>query len=144
LYPIYRVNGQVSYLSASKIIHNKVPELQIIISFNKSENALQCYKECWQVETAFRALKLSGFNIEDTHLTDLRRVEKLFSIVTTAFARAYIVGVLAYEKVETTRSLKHGKRAKSLFKYGLELIATALLNPITIPEVDVFKFLPCT
>ncbi|MDR1056476.1 MAG: IS4 family transposase, partial [Prevotellaceae bacterium] len=38
----------------------------------------------------------------------------------------------------------HGKRAKSLFKYGLELIATALLNPITIPEIDVFKFLSCT
>ncbi|MDR1054437.1 MAG: hypothetical protein LBL90_01085 [Prevotellaceae bacterium] len=40
LYPIYRVNGQVSYLSASKVIHNKIPELQIIISFNKPENAL--------------------------------------------------------------------------------------------------------
>jgi hypothetical protein len=87
---------------------------------------------------------LSGFNIEDTHLTDLKRVEKLFSIVTTAFARAYIVGVFANERVETIRNLKHGKRAKSLFEYGLELIATALLNPITIPEVDVFKFLSCT
>ncbi|MDR1054375.1 MAG: IS4 family transposase, partial [Prevotellaceae bacterium] len=39
LYPIYRVNGQLCYLAASKIIHNKIPELQIIISFNKPENA---------------------------------------------------------------------------------------------------------
>jgi transposase len=119
LYPIYRLNGQVSYLSASKIIHNKVPELQIMISLNKPENALQYYKDRWQVETTFRALKSSGFNIEDTHLTDLRRVEKLFSIVTVAFAWAYVVGVFANEKVGTIRSLKHGKQAKSLFKYGL-------------------------
>jgi hypothetical protein len=86
----------------------------------------------------------SGFNIEDTHLTDLRRVEKLFSIVTVAFAWAYVVGVFASENVKPIRVLKHGKRAKSIFKYGLELIATALLNPITIPEIDVFKFLSCT
>jgi hypothetical protein len=144
LYPIYRVNGQLCYLSASKIIHDNTPELQIMISFNKPENALQRYKDRWQVETAFRALKSSGFNIEDTHLTDLCRVEKLFSIVTVAFAWAYVVGVFASEKVKPIKILKHGKRAKSLFKYGLELIATALLNPITIPEIDVFKFLSCT
>ncbi|MDR1098817.1 MAG: IS4 family transposase, partial [Tannerella sp.] len=38
----------------------------------------------------------------------------------------------------------HGKRAKSLFKYGLEFIATELLNPIAVLEIDVFKFLSCT
>jgi hypothetical protein len=96
------------------------------------------------VETAFRALKSSGFNIEDTHLTDLGRVEKLFSIVTLAFAWAYVVGVFANENSGTIKILKHGKRAKSLFKYGLELIATALFNPMNKTEIDVFKFLSCT
>jgi hypothetical protein len=57
--PIYRLNGQLCYLSASKIIPNKVPELQIIISFNKPENALQYYKDRWQVETTFRALNIN-------------------------------------------------------------------------------------
>jgi transposase len=75
------VNGQFRYLSASKIKHNGIPELQIIISFNEPENAQKYYRERRQIETAFRALKSSGFNIEDTHLTDLKRIEKLFSIV---------------------------------------------------------------
>jgi hypothetical protein len=132
LYPIYRVDGQVCYLSASKIIHDKTLELKIIIPFNKPGNALRCYKERRQVETAFRALKPGGFNIEDTHSTNLIRVEKLFSIVTATFVWAYAVGMLANEKVEPIRILKHGKRAESLFKYGVELIATALLNPIAI------------
>jgi hypothetical protein len=142
---IYRVNGQLCYLSASKVKDKKgIPEFQIIISFNKPETAQLVYKERWQIETAFRALKSSGFNIEDTHLTDLIRIEKLFSIVMLAFAWAYIVGVFADKNVKAIRILKHGRRAKSLFKYGLQIIAAVLMNPCATIEVDVFKFLSCT
>ena len=82
LHRIYRVNGQLCYLSASKVKNREgIPELQIIISFNKPEKAQQIYRDRWQIETAFKALKSSGFNIETTHLTDLERLEKLFSIV---------------------------------------------------------------
>jgi len=40
-------------------IKNKVvnPEFQIIISFCKPEIAQKIYKERWQIETAFRAMK---------------------------------------------------------------------------------------
>ena len=145
LHRIYRVNGQLCYLSASKVKDKKgKPELQIIISFNQPENAVEIYKERWQIETAFRALKSSGFNIEATHLTDLDRIEKLFSIVMVAFAWAYVVGVFVDENLKPIRILKHGKRAKSIFKYGLELIACVLLNPLTKMELDIFKFLSCT
>jgi hypothetical protein len=142
---IYRVNGQLCYLSASKVKNkNGIPEFQIIISFNRPETAQLAYKDRWQIETAFRALKSSGFNIEDTHLTDLNRIEKLFSVVMVAFAWAYVVGVFADQNLKAIRMLKHGRRAKSLFKYGLEIIAAVLLNPLTKIEFDVFKFLSCT
>jgi hypothetical protein len=145
LYRIYRVNGQLCYLSASKLKNKEgVPELQIIISFNKPEQAQQTYKERWQIETAFRSLKTSGFNIEDTHLTELKRIEKLFSIVMLAFAWAYIVGVFANKNIKVIRILNNGKKAKSLFKYGLEAIANILLNPLCKIKIDVFKFLSCT
>ena len=121
-----------------------MPELQILIAFNKPQYAQQIYKDRWQIETAFRALKSSGFNIEDTHLTDLERIEKLFSIVMVAFAWAYIVGVFADKNVKPIRILKHGKRAKSLFKYGLEIIATVLLNPLAKIKLNIFPFLSGT
>jgi hypothetical protein len=141
----YRVNGQLCYLSASRIKNKEgIPELQIIISFNKPQVAQQAYKERWQVETAFRALKSSGFNIEDTHLSDLNRIEKLFSIVMVAFAWAYVVGVFADKNLKPIRILANGKRAKSLFKYGLEIIAAVLLNPYALIELNVFVFLSCT
>ena len=145
LHRIYRVNGQLCYLWASKVKNkDAVPELQIIIAFNKPENTQQIYKDRWQIETAFRGLKSSGFNIEHTHLKDLERIEKLFSIVMLAFAWAYVVGVFASENIKPIRILKHGKKAKSLLKHGLEIIATILLNPMVTTDIEIFKFLSCT
>ncbi|MDR1895508.1 MAG: IS4 family transposase, partial [Prevotellaceae bacterium] len=95
-------------------------------------------------ETAFRALKSSGFNIEDTHLTDLKRIEKLFSIVMVAFAWAYVVGIYINDHIKPITIKTHGRRAKSLFKYGLECIANILLNICNSNDLDVFKFLSCT
>jgi hypothetical protein len=39
------------------------------------------------------ALKTTGFNIEDTHLTDIDRINKLFALVLIAFVWAYKVGI---------------------------------------------------
>jgi hypothetical protein len=67
LHRILYVNNQLCYLSASKVKDkNGIPELQIIVCFNKPENAQEIYKERWQIETAFGALKSNEFNIEDT------------------------------------------------------------------------------
>ncbi len=145
LYSIYYVNNQLCYLSASKIKNKEgVPELQIIISFCKPESAQEIYKERWQIETAFRALKTSGFNIEDTHLNDIERIEKLFALVIIAFTWAYLVGVFLHEQIKPIRMLKNGRMAKSYFKYGLTFIASRLLNVDFQSNVDIFKFLSCT
>jgi hypothetical protein len=145
LHRIYYVNRQLCYLSASKIKNKQgVPQLQIIIAFNEPKHAQEIYKERWQIETAFKALKTSGFNIEDTHLSELDRIEKLFTIVMVAFAWAYVVGVFADRHIKPVRILKHGRRAKSLFKYGLQIIANCLLKQINNNKINVIQFLSCT
>ena len=145
LYRVYRVNGQFCYLSAAGMKNKEgEPELQIIISFNQPEQALRCYKERWQIETAFRALKSSGFHIEDTHLIKPERVEKLFSLVMVAFAWACVVGIYVHENLQAIKVKKHGRWAKSLFKCGLQTIANVLLNPLAKPELNIFEFLSCT
>jgi len=141
---IVYVNGRLCYLSASKIKNKKgVPELQIIVSFNKPDEAQSLYKERWQIESAFRALKTSGFNIEDTHLTNIARIEKLFSLVLIAFIWAYKAGIFL-DSIKPIKIKKHGRRAKSLFKYGLTWLANVLFSN----DIDKFneccKFLSCT
>lgn len=142
---IVYVNNQLCYLSASKVRNKESkPELQIVISFNKPEDALEIYKERWQIETAFRALKTSGFNIEDTHLTEIERIEKLFALVMVAFTWAYLVGNYLHTFIKPIPVKNHGNKAKSLFKYGLTYIATVLLNAYFQDDIDIFKFLSCT
>jgi hypothetical protein len=145
LHKIYYVNNQLCYLSASKLKNKEgKPELQIVISYRKPELSSSLYKERWQIETAFKALKSSGFNIEDTHLTDLDRIEKMFSLVIIAFTWSYLIGIYLNEFIKPIRLLNNGRRAKSLFKYGLEYIAMVLLNTGFKSDIDVFKFLSCT
>jgi len=91
---IVKVNGQLCYLSASKVMNKQgIAEFQTIVSFNKPQNAQELYKQRWQIETAFKALKTSDFNIEDTHLTDVNRIEKLFALLLVAFTWVYKVGI---------------------------------------------------
>ncbi len=42
------------------------------VSFVKLAQPLLNYKERWQIETMFKAIKSRGFNLEDIHLTDLK------------------------------------------------------------------------
>ena len=60
-----------------------------------------------------------------------------------AFVWAYVVGDFANRYIKPVRILNNGKKAKSLFKYGPEIITTILLNPCDITVYDVFKFLSC-
>lgn len=141
---IVEIKGQLCYLSGSKIKNKEgVPELQIIASFNKPHQAQEYYKDRWQIETAFRALKTSGFNIEDTHLTDMHRVAKLLALVIVAFVWAYKAGIYL-DKIRPIKIKKHGRRAKSLFKYGLTYLAKVLFSNDLDEFRNCCKFLSCT
>jgi len=141
---IVMVNNALCYISGSKVFDkNGKPELQIIISFNNPQRANTLYKERWQIESAFKGLKSSGFNFEHTHLTDPDRVQKLFALVIIAFTWAYIVGI-ALDKIKPIKIKKHGRRYKSLMVYGLDYISNILFsNDLTKLKVCC-GFLSCT
>jgi hypothetical protein len=112
------------YVSGTKI---KNGEYLIIVSYDKQQEALFNYKERWQIETMFKAFKTKGFNIEDTHLSDIDRIDKLVAVVSIAFAWAYKAGIYAHEHIKPIEIKKHKRKAHSFFKYGLKFIANALL-----------------
>ena len=81
------------YLAGSRIKNSDgIPELQILVCFNRPEDGVATYKKRWEIETAFRAMKSSGFNIEDTLLRDRERIARLFAMVCMALVWAYLVG----------------------------------------------------
>jgi hypothetical protein len=145
-YPkIVELHGQRCYLSGCKTIDRTGKmEFLIIVSFNKPEQAMAYYKQRWQIETLFRGLKSSGFNIEDTHVTDLERLEKLLSLTMIAFLWCYKIGDYLDENIKKIEIKKHGRRAVSVFKYGLDYLSKFLLTGYNSLEYSLFNFLSCT
>lgn len=141
---IVRVNGQLCYLSGCKLnSSNGKQDFLIIVSFNKPEKAQQDYKQRWQIEMCFKAMKSSGFDIEKTHLQDIDRIEKLILLVMIAFVWCYKIGIHLHQ-IKPITLKKHGRKAKSIFKYGLNFLASVLLNTENQKDIDVFCFLSCT
>lgn len=133
------------YLAGARLKNSEgEPELQILVCFNRPEEAVATYKDRWQIETLFRAMKSSGFNIEDTHMTEIDRIERLVAVVCVALVWAYLVGDHKDLSIKKIRILKHGHRAKSIVKYGLEEISDVLIRPLKKPMFDIFQFLSCS
>jgi len=142
---IVRMGTQLCYISGCKVnCKDKGDDYLIIVSFNKPEQAQINYKERWQIETCFKAMKSSGFDMEKTHLQDIERIEKLMLIVMIAFVWCYKIGIFIHENIRKIEVKKHGRRAKSIFKCGLSYIANLLLNSRNKNFIDIVSFLSCT
>lgn len=144
---LYYLGNNLVYLSGSKSFDKSTGKVEftIIASFSLHDQALINYKERWQIETMFKAMKSSGFNLEDTHLTDLERLSKLLAVVAIAFVWAYLAGIDKHENIKPIKVKKHGRKAYSFFRYGLIRIACALSNPINNSDLDrCFKLLSGT
>ena len=142
---IVRIGSQLCYLSGCKLKRkNGKPNFLIIVSFNKPDQAQAFYKQRWQIETCFRAMKSSGFDLEKTHLQETKRIEKLVLLVMIAFVWCYKIGIYLNQFVKPIQIKKHGRKAKSIFKYGLSHLASVLLNTECHDDIGVENFLSCT
>lgn len=68
---IMKLGNEYCYLSDMKTTRNGKLEFCIVVFFNKPDQALEKYRQRWQIETLSRGLKSSEFNLEDTHVTHL-------------------------------------------------------------------------
>ena len=74
---------------------------------------------CGTTECTFSSYKSRGFDLERTGITDPRRLERLFGLVTLAWLSCLRIGVWKHE-VKPIRMLAHGRKAMSLVRYGSE------------------------
>ena len=62
----------------------------LIVVSSPCDDALERYKQRWQIEVLFEALKSRGFSLEETRLRDAKRLETLCGVLATAFCWAYM------------------------------------------------------
>ena len=122
-------------------------EYVIVVSERETETALEDYAKRWEVETLFGCLKPRGFCLEATHVTEPERLKKLLALVALAFCWAHVTG----EWLSAQRPLpvkKHGRKAVSIFRHGLDHLRRILCNQLCEAERvalrRVIKLLSCT
>lgn len=115
--------GHHIYLCGTKSLDGKM----VIVATNIApETALSDYAKRWGIESMFKCLKTSGFNFEDTHLTDLDRIKKLMALLAIAFTVSVIAGDIVHAD-SPIKLKKHGRKEKSIFRVGLDFLEQAVL-----------------
>ena len=87
------------------------------------------YRQRWEVETLFAALKSRGFDLEATHLTAPGRIRRLIGLLAVAFAWSHLVGEKQAKTHGPPPRKAHGRRSWSLFRYGLDRLQDILTTP---------------
>jgi hypothetical protein len=102
-------------------------EYVIVASSTETDEILSDYAHRWKIETLFGCLKSRGFCLEETHVTERQRLEKLLALLTVAFCWAYIAGEWL-ARTTPIKIKKHGRRAKSIFRHGFDYLRRILCN----------------
>ncbi|MGA7955274.1 MAG: IS4 family transposase [Gloeobacterales cyanobacterium] len=137
-----RVWGHWVYVSALRLEDGK---LLIIVTHHRPQQAIADYGRRWAIETLFGCLKSRGFCLEATHLKDRERLSRMIALLTIALCWAFRTGEwLAQQK--PIKIKKHGRKAKSIFRYGFDYLRRILLNLELLTDEFFYslQFLSCT
>lgn len=120
-------------------------ELLIVISNDCPHKAIADYAHRWGIETLFGMFKTRGFNLESTHFNKQERLSKLFALMSLAMTWAILIGQWLHEQTPL-QIKKHGRKAKSIFRYGLDYLRTIVLDlDLKNREfIHCLNFLSCT
>ena len=105
----------------------KGPRLFLVTNREDVDQAVPLYKQRWSIETAFGFLKSKGFDLESTRLKKPQRMQRLMGVLSLCLLWALFVGH-ELQKKKATAIKKHGKRAISLFRRGLDHLQHLLAN----------------
>lgn len=134
------------YPVAVEALRLEAGELLVVIAPVGAQALIQDYALRWGIETLFGIFKTRGFCLESTHFTDDERLSKLFALLTLALCWAMRTGLWLHQW-QPIAIKKHGRRAKSLFRLGLDYLRHLVLNPSVANESDFvqsLQLLSCT
>jgi hypothetical protein len=141
---------QTNVLYDVEILGNKVnlcairlknKEFKIIATNHYPEQAISRYEDREEIERMFSCFKSRGFNLEDTHIVDPSKLERLLGVAAIAFCWAYKMGDYIDDKNPIARK-PHGRRIRSVFKTGFVYLRNLLagVGERSIEYINVLAF----
>jgi hypothetical protein len=122
-----RLWGHTLYLVGTRAASG---EHVIVITAHAPQSALEDYRKRWQTECLFAAMKRRGFNLEDTHLVEPERIERLIAVLTLTLCWCYKVGDWL-DRQQPIEVKKHQRRVCSVIRLGLDALRRLVLNAAT-------------
>lgn len=102
--------------------------LLLITNRDDLDQVIIAYGHRWSIETAFGFLKSKGFHLEQTRLTQPDRLVLLIGVLALALLWCLLIG-LQQHRQKPIPIKKHGRRAISLFRLGLDRLQQLMCNP---------------
>lgn len=116
----------------------------ILASFTRDKEVCEEYADRWHIECMFKNFKSNGFNMKDTHVTRLKRLETLFGLLTLGYICAVAAGkIVLKEKPDLFIIAANGRPKLNIFRAGFDELMNILLNGLTKRWNLIFKFLSC-
>jgi hypothetical protein len=116
--------GRLVYVAGSRLEDGS---LLVVISDDAPETMIIDYARRWGIETLFGIFKTRGFCLESTHFTDAERLSKLLALMALALCWAMRTGEWLHQHNPIPLK-KHGRLAKSIFRYGLDHLRSIFLD----------------
>jgi hypothetical protein len=137
-----RVWGYWVYVAALRLEDGS---LLVVATQSAPKTAIADYANRWGIETLFGIFKTRGLCLESTHLKDAERLSKLLALLTLALCWAMRTGGWLHQ-LKPLQLKKHGRKAKSIFRYGFDHLRSIVLNLQHKGDdfVEVLQFLSCT
>ena len=124
-------------LTLNLVCHRPARGERILLITNRTDlqQVLDVYGQRWTIETTFACLKSRGFNLEDTHMTHPQRIQLLLGLMAWTLLWALLVG----RQLQPRKPIpikKHGRKARSLFRQGLDQLTQIILQARDQPKID--------
>jgi hypothetical protein len=121
------IYGQSVWLYGLRLPDGAKGERRLLLVAGTVRRLLRLYRLRWGIEVLFSGLKSRGFDVEATHLRDVKRLSTLVGVLALAYSLAHAAG--RYVSGHTPIRLKrHGRRWRSIFRLGLDHLRHLLLR----------------
>lgn len=122
----FNLDGHLLFFAGTRSQEN---ELVIVMSNQDIDlEILRIYKRRWTIELMFRHCKKNGFHLEDTHLTDFSRIEKLLAVVGSALLLCFKAGEHEERQSPTPYKKTLQAPAFSTFRRGFDCLRKLLFQ----------------